>query len=67
MIVPLNGDSLNIYILQVDKMECKINPMEAELFNSGQPSPMSVLDPSFSTESCEFSTNAVSSEYQNRW
>lgn len=53
--------------LRVDKMECKINPMEAELFNSGQPSIMSVLEPSFSTESCEFSTNAVSSEYQNRW
>ncbi|TKY54205.1 hypothetical protein E2542_SST18611 [Spatholobus suberectus] len=55
--------------LWVDKMEeCKINPMEAELFNSGQPSPMSVLDPSLSTESCEslFSTNAVSSEDQSR-
>ncbi|KAL9325605.1 hypothetical protein ACSQ67_006250 [Phaseolus vulgaris] len=48
--------------------EYDINPMEAELFNSGQPSPMSVLDPSFSTESCEspFSANATSSEDQKR-
>ncbi|RDX87411.1 hypothetical protein CR513_31115, partial [Mucuna pruriens] len=48
--------------LRVDKMEeCKINPMEAELFNSRQPSP-------FSTESCEspFSTNAANLEDQNR-
>ncbi|KAG5011080.1 hypothetical protein JHK87_019595 [Glycine soja] len=55
--------------LWVDKMEeCKINPMEAELFSPRQPSSMSVLDPSFSTQSCEspFSTNAASSEDQNR-
>ncbi|CAJ1940898.1 unnamed protein product [Sphenostylis stenocarpa] len=55
--------------LRLDKVdECKINPMEAELFNSGQPSPMSVLDPSFSTESCDspFSANAASSEDKKR-
>lgn len=45
-----------------------MNPMEAGLFSSGQPSPISVLDPSFSTESCEspFSANASSSEDQKR-
>nr|KYP57910.1 hypothetical protein KK1_004195 [Cajanus cajan] len=55
---------LMIVVLNVDK----INPMEAESFNCGQPSPMSVLDPSFSTESCEspFSTNAASLEDLNR-
>ncbi|XP_047174719.1 uncharacterized protein LOC124842304 [Vigna umbellata] len=55
--------------LRLDKMEeCEMNPMEAGLFNSGQPSPISVLDPSFSHESCEspFSANASSSEDQKR-
>ncbi|KAK7387962.1 hypothetical protein VNO78_22761 [Psophocarpus tetragonolobus] len=47
--------------------ECKNSPMEAELFSPVQPSPISVLDPSFSTESCEspFNTNTTSSEDQN--
>ncbi|KAK7264683.1 hypothetical protein RJT34_32293 [Clitoria ternatea] len=53
----------------VEEMEeCKSNPMETELFNFRQPSPISVLDPSFSTESCEsssFSTNAASAEDKN--
>ncbi|XP_027368702.1 uncharacterized protein LOC113874687 [Abrus precatorius] len=55
--------------LGVDEMgECKSNLVDAELFNSRQPSSMSVLDPSFSTESCEssFHTNDSSAEDQNR-
>ncbi|KAE9610018.1 hypothetical protein Lalb_Chr07g0182181 [Lupinus albus] len=47
--------------LWVDEMkECKSN-LEAKSFNCRQPSPISVLEPSFSTESCEslFRTDAA--------
>ncbi|OIW00137.1 hypothetical protein TanjilG_29127 [Lupinus angustifolius] len=50
--------------LWVDEMkECKSNPEEAKSFNCRQPSPISVLEPSFSTESCDslFRTDAATS------
>ncbi|CAL0325411.1 unnamed protein product [Lupinus luteus] len=50
--------------LWVDEMkECKSNLEEAKSFNCRQPSPISVLEPSFSTESCEslFRTDAATS------
>ncbi|KAK4265850.1 hypothetical protein QN277_026846 [Acacia crassicarpa] len=48
--------------------EFRSNHMEAQLFNCRHPSPISVLEPSFSTESCEslFSTNATNSTGESK-
>ncbi|KAF7813554.1 hypothetical protein G2W53_034530 [Senna tora] len=51
-------------ILGVDEIEeCRSNHVEALMFSSRHPSPVSVLEPSFSTESCDssISTDATNS------
>ncbi|XP_054805548.1 uncharacterized protein LOC129308462 [Prosopis cineraria] len=55
--------------LVVDGMkEFRSNHMESQLFNCRHPSPISVLEPSFSTESCEslVSTSAINSTGESK-